>query len=160
MRHNTSQYPKWTRNQYGNISYNLWFSTMTQAMICNPLSMQPIHIIIHWRIPSKKNSKRIAFNKKTGNRFIISSEKHEAWEKSALKLLPKVQVRTPAIIYCNFYFPDRRKCDLSNKFETIADILVKWWILLDDNWECLPTVNLRFMGVDKVDPRVVVIIQP
>ena len=65
---------------------------------------------------SKKNSQRIIYNPKTKRPMIIQSEIN---------------------LKCLFYVPDRRKRDLTNLENAIADILVKYEILEDDNYNII-----------------------
>lgn len=53
-----------------------------------------------------------------------------------------------------FFPPDRRKADLSNKFESVADLLVDAGVLEDDNWFVCPSVTIELGEVDKENPRV------
>ena len=48
-----------------------------------------------------------------------------------------------------FYAENRRSYDLSNKFESVADLLVDCGVLADDNYSVIPRVVLSFGGLDK-----------
>ena len=118
-------------------------------------------IILYGRIPSKKNSKNII--KRWNRTFIVSSKEYIKWEieqmeyieiKQLTKQLEKINPLWPYNIKCIFYMPDKRKTDLSNKFESIADCLVKAKVLADDNYEILKEVHLYYWGYDKENPRV------
>ena len=50
--------------------------------------------------------------------------------------------------------PDNRKTDLSNKVESINDLLVKYGLFEDDNRKILNELYILCEGVDKKDPRV------
>ena len=115
-------------------------------------------LTIHGRIPSKKNGKRII---RHGNiPCIISSKDFCEWEKDMIKtLLPyagKLSGQTGLCITCDFYLPDLRRCDLSNKFESIADILhhESLKIIDDDRFTILSEVHLVYRGIDRNNPRV------
>lgn len=107
------------------------------------------------RIPSKKNSKMMV---RRGDRtFLIPSPQYTAWHQEQsyrIKKIPK------PIEHCgieiDFYAPDNRKTDLSNKAESIMDLLVDNKILLDDNWFVVKFLSLYFMGVDKENPRAII----
>ena len=43
----------------------------------------------------------------------------------------------------HFYMPDNRKCDLSNKVESINDLFVKYGLIEDDNWNILRYLMIR-----------------
>ena len=59
------------------------------------------------------------------------------------------------VAIAEFWLPDKRKTDLSNKWESLADCLVKAEILPDDNCEILPDIRLIYRGVDRKDPKVI-----
>lgn len=107
------------------------------------------------RIPSKKNSTRRI---RRGNRvFTVPSEAHEAWEEEMLWNLKSQERPEEPFQKCSclvgFYVPDRRVADLTNKTESIMDVMVKAGIIKDDNWFCVGSLDLRFYGVDKQNPR-------
>lgn len=91
--------------------------------------------------------------------MIISSKDYLAWEKEQLKVLrghknalaDKKWLR----IACDFYMPDARATDLSNKFESIADLLCHddLQIISDDNCNILSEVSLVFRWIDRINPR-------
>ncbi len=56
------------------------------------------------------------------------------------------------------YAPDKRKSDLTNKAESIMDLLVDNKIIEDDNWFEIPFITLKFGGVDRGDPRAEIVI--
>jgi hypothetical protein len=70
----------------------------------------------------------------------------------------KGQITDIENVSIDLYAPDRRKADLTNKAESIMDLLVDAKIIEDDNWYIIPNVSLHFKGVDKEDPRAVVTI--
>jgi len=49
--------------------------------------------------------------------------------------------------------PDARKCDLSNKVESINDLLVKYWLLADDNRNVIKELKVVCNWVDRNNPR-------
>jgi hypothetical protein len=113
-------------------------------------------------VPSKKNQQRMAVvavpvekREEKGKEFTvipIASLQHEKWHKRHLKLFNQVVNDMAAKgfslpiarakIKVLFYFPDSIERDLSNKFETIADIMVDAGILLDDHFKVLKPVFL------------------
>lgn len=84
------------------------------------------------------------------------SKDYVAWHKQATDQLwgkiPKEPIAR-AEITIEIFAPDKRKSDLSNKIESIMDLLVDNKILIDDNWFVCPKINLKFGGVDKDNPR-------
>lgn len=117
-----------------------------------------MNLTITGDIPSKKNSKQIVYLKsKTGKSrpIVIPSKNHEIWHTQAIsQLLGKHRVEGQILrLEAVFYPSTKRKSDLSNKFESIADLLVDAGIISDDNWFVVPEVSLKFGGVDKENPR-------
>jgi Holliday junction resolvase RusA-like endonuclease len=115
-------------------------------------------LVIKGRIPSKKNNKRMI-----PGRGIISSKKYVEWEKMATWVLISQKVKAncvPAIKKCKmtleFYGPDKRKWDLTNKAEGVMDALVKAGILIDDNYQVVEQLTLKYKGLDRDNPRVII----
>jgi Holliday junction resolvase RusA-like endonuclease len=118
-----------------------------------------ISIILRGRIPSKKNSKIIVCRGKYP--ILLSSPAYNTWNEEQLWYLKGL--RCPrSIEKCKvditFYAPDKRATDLSNKTESIMDLLVDAGILKDDNWYVVSELTLRFGGVDKENPRAEILI--
>ena len=113
-------------------------------------------ITILGRTPSKKNSKQIFINK--GKLLIMPSANYKQWHKDASRQLVGSFKKSlcPPSIQITFFAPDRRKSDLTNKAESIMDLLVDNGVLQDDNWDCVPEVVLKYGGYDKANPRAVV----
>jgi len=112
-------------------------------------------IILKGDVPSKKNSKQIFFNRRTGRRFISTSDSYKVWHRQAsiqlLKELRRFDIVNKLVV--KFFPSNRRSFDLSNKFESIADLLVDNKIIPDDNYRVLPKVEIQFIEVDRQNPR-------
>jgi Holliday junction resolvase RusA-like endonuclease len=94
--------------------------------------------------PSKKNSKQIFINRKTGKRFITSSSNYKAWETETVLMFKTMlkKIKGSVAMQVMFNTKSKYKKDLSNSFEGIADALVLAGIIEDDNWYVLRSVNL------------------
>lgn len=57
-------------------------------------------------------------------------------------------------------FADRRKSDLTNKAESIMDLLVDLGVLSDDDHQSCPKLTLRSGGVDKDHAGAEIVIKP
>lgn len=105
------------------------------------------------RIPSKKNSR---INTRSGRSF--PSAKYTEWHKDASLQLKNLNVNYQYIncgkIELKFWLPDNRRCDLTNKAESVMDLLVDNDLLEDDCWQITGPVYLVPMGIDKDNPRV------
>lgn len=110
------------------------------------------------RIPSKKNSKQIRKNRKTGKFFLSSSDNHEVWHKTHILKLKNVPQRpfseeeVQCVVFV-YFSPDKRKYDLSNKWETVGDLLVDRKVIVDDNYKIINKAIMLHGGVDKEKPR-------
>lgn len=114
-------------------------------------------IILYGRIPSKKNNRR-GVRTRRGANVVVSSKKHKDWESCQVNKL-MWENATPRFskvngIVMDFYFPDDRKTDLTNKAESIMDMLVKAKVIVDDCWQKTGSLFLMPCGIDREEPRV------
>lgn len=104
--------------------------------------------------PSKKNHKKIAYNKRANKPFIMSSPEYQEWAASTSKTVlawKQEQKLKHKVVFpfehCSLsvicYYPDRRRRDLSNAIEGINDILVSMGILKDDCWTVLNSLSIK-----------------
>lgn len=116
-------------------------------------------LVVPGDCPSKKNGKRIITNRNTGKPMIISSARHNEWERTALATL-RLQfdgyrvTGYPVALGLTFYFKNKRAHDLDNVAASIMDVLTKAGILEDDSTNYVNQLTLTFGGVDKENPRV------
>lgn len=99
-------------------------------------------LILTENIPSKKNSR---ISTRSGKNF--PSKDYTRWHKMAsleLKIqnrpLKPLEIIKEIIIH--IFFPTKRKADITNKVESVMDLLVDNGILLDDNYMVCPNLNL------------------
>lgn len=113
--------------------------------------VKKIQFTIPGRIPSKKNSHQIF---KAGHkRWVNPSKDYTQWEINSKFFLPDTQVDNVKKIIIIIYAPNKKKADLTNKVESIMDLMVRGQIIKDDNWFIIPKLQLIFGGVDKNNPR-------
>lgn len=132
-------------------------------------------ILVSGRIPSKKNSKNIVLLGADGRTkqlihsgiirpILLPSNEYLEWQRnkssSADILKHKDKEFHKVSITLTFYPPDRRSADLTNKADSIMDLLKDNKICIDDNWFVVPELILRRGPIDKLDPRVEILIQP
>lgn len=123
--------------------------------------MNPVNITIYGRIPSKKNSRCLFVR---GNKIVnIPSKRYKEWHKQASEQLvpylipqPLKSIKSVEIL---IFAPDKRKSDLTNKAESIMDLLVDSGILFDDNWNVVKEVTIKYGGLDREDPRCKIVIR-
>lgn len=111
--------------------------------------------------PSKKNNKRPFI--RNGRIMLFPSKQYVNWHKTASKTLLECPITNEPIknvelAILTFYAPDNRKYDLTNKAESIMDLMVDCNILDDDNYSVVPNLQLVFGGVDRDNPRCDVIL--
>lgn len=84
---------------------------------------------------SKKNSQQILINRNTGRPFVAQSKLYKEFEKNCGYFLNKynLNIDCSVNVKATFYVPDRRSRDLTNLENAIADVLVKYKVLKDDN---------------------------
>lgn len=111
---------------------------------------------------TKKNSQKIIRNPRTKAPMIVQSEEYKQYEKDAGWFLkkPAVPISEPVNIRCLFYRDSRRRVDLTNLLEAIDDILVKYKIIADDNFEIIRGHDGSRVYIDKERPRVEIEITP
>ena len=119
-----------------------------------------IKFVIPLQPISKKNSQQIFINRKTGNPFIMPSQKYKDYEAAAAWFIPKnTRIEQPVNVKCLFYMKNRQKCDLTNMLEAIDDVLVKCGLLADDNYTIVQSHDGSRILFDKQNPRTEVYIE-
>ena len=105
---------------------------------------------------TKKNNQKIIRNNRTGALMIIQNDRYKQFEKDAGWFLkkPASPISEPVNIKCVFYRDSRRRVDLTNLLEAIDDILVKYKIIADDNFEIIRGHDGSRVYIDKENPRV------
>ena len=105
--------------------------------------MEKMEIVMRIIIPmlcrSKKNSQQILINSKTHRPFIAQSKLYKEFEQNCGYFLSKYKTNIdyPVNIKATFYVPDKKKRDLTNLENAIADILVKYKVIADDNYNII-----------------------
>jgi len=108
-------------------------------------------LTIKGRIPSKKNQRDIFVR---GGRIVnIPSEKYREWHREASKQIRNAKSGDYHNAHITMFAPDKRKADLTNKAESIMDLLVDNKVIKDDNWFEIENIVLLFGGVDRENPR-------
>ena len=91
----------------------------------------------------KKNSQQIYINPKTKRPFITQSKNYKEFEKVCGEYLKDYQLHINFYINlkCTFYVSDRRKRDIVNLLNAMQDILVKYGVIEDDNYNIVASVD-------------------
>ena len=92
---------------------------------------------------SKKNSQQIAINPRTKRPIVIQSKLYKQFEKDCGLFLNRYQLNIdyPVNLKCTFIVPDRRKRDIVNLLNAIQDILVKYKVIADDNYNIVQSID-------------------
>lgn len=105
---------------------------------------------------SKKNSQKIVINQRTKRPMILQSDLYKQFENDCGYILNKysnLKIDYPINLKCIFVVPDKRKRDIVNLLNAIQDILVKYNVLEDDNYNIVAGVDgsriLYEKGVEK-----------
>lgn len=120
-----------------------------------------ISFIIWGNPTTKKNSQRIIWKGKSGNRkpFIVPSKKYEEYEKASLLYCPPLHINSAVNVKAIYYRQDHRRVDLTNLNEALHDILVKAGTLEDDNCNIIVSTDGSRVMYDKDYPRTEVYIE-
>jgi crossover junction endodeoxyribonuclease RusA len=112
-----------------------------------------IHLTITGNTPSKKNQKQIIYVR--GKPLIIPSKRHKEWHTQAIAQLYGIKpvVSQISAIEVILYPPDKRLFDISNRAETLLDLLVDAHIIEDDNYKIVPKLITEFGEIDRENPR-------
>ena len=105
---------------------------------------------------SKKNSQQIIINPRTKRPMIIQSKLYANFERECGLYLKKYKcnIHYRINLKIEFYVPDKRRRDIANYIEAIQDILVKYEVLKDDNYNIVYSLDGTRIHVDKENPRV------
>jgi len=106
---------------------------------------------------TKKNSMQIISC--GGRPRLIQSKAYLAYEKDCLKQIPfRETIEAKIEVSCQYWLKDKRKTDLTNLLAATHDILQKARIIEDDAL-IVSVDGSRIVGVDKVNPRVEILIK-
>lgn len=117
------------------------------------MGFEKIKITIPLAPVSKKNSMRIATNRATGRPILLQSKNYLEYEKAAGYFLKPLGIDYPVNVKANFYTKTRRRVDLTNLENAIADVLVKYNVLTDDNRNIIYSMDGSRVFYDKKNPR-------
>lgn len=119
-----------------------------------------MNLTIHGDCPTKKNSRTFI---RSGRQTIsLPGHYYREWHAQALKQLygvARYRGERVSEVELLFYPRTKRRADLSNKAESVMDLLVDAGVIPDDNWYEVPRLVLAFGAVDKANPRVEVAIR-
>lgn len=85
------------------------------------------------------------------------SKQYKAWLKNCPPIR-SLNLEYVKLTY-NYWFPDRRERDSENYIKAVSDYLVKQNVIANDSWKNILEMTIRPMGVDKLNPRVEILIE-
>lgn len=123
-----------------------------------------LKIVIPGNPVTKKNHGRIVQKKFPNGKsvpIVLPSEPYVKYEKHCKEYIPKIEIPIdyPITLKCYYYLETRRKCDLTNLLQATCDILVKYGILEDDNYNIVASFDGSKAEYDKSSPRVEIFIE-
>lgn len=122
-----------------------------------------LKLTYHGAILSKKNSKRIIRNRRTGAPMMMSNKAAKDNENSmvdefSIQTLNQESPIAHCMIAIRIYEPNFQRRDIDNQATSILEALVKAEVIVDDSFKCVEELNVKFGGVDLGDPRAVIVI--
>lgn len=88
----------------------------------------------------------------------FKSKQYKEWLKAcpALVLAEGGAIEYPVKVRYTFYFPDKRRRDLSNYHKAPEDYIVAQCVLVDDDFTIVQENSLKYGGIDRDNPRVLI----
>ena len=108
---------------------------------------------------TKKNHQSIV--RAGGKLLVIPSKQYKAYETACSEFMPDAETITePINLKCVYYMPTKRKADITNLLQATCDVLVKYKVIEDDNFNIVYSVDGTRVLYDKENPRTEVTITP
>jgi Holliday junction resolvase RusA-like endonuclease len=112
------------------------------------------HFVIRLAPITKKNHSTIITNKTTGKLMVIPSKQYKEYEHESAWFMPHIKtIDRPVNIRAVFYMPTHRRVDLVNLLQALCDILVKYSVIEDDNFNIVAGFDGSRVDYDKENPR-------
>ena len=112
------------------------------------------HFTIRLAPITKKNHSTIITNKTTGKLMVIPSKQYKEYEHESAWFMPHIKtIDRPVNIRAVFYMPTHRRVDLVNLLQALCDILVKYSVIEDDNFNIVAGFDGSRVDYDKDSPR-------
>lgn len=116
---------------------------------------------------TKKNHQQIRYNRRSGRRFVSTSNEYKSYVAETSFILNQIKVKNklknpitgPVNVKAIYYMASRRVVDISNLHECLHDVLVHADILLDDSCRVIVGTDGSRVRYDKTNPRTEVVIE-
>ena len=135
-----------------------WFDKYATGRIIT----EPLKIMLPIKPVTKKNSSRVVPLGKSGKFMVLPSAAYVQYEKDCAVFLccKGKNIACPVNIRALFFIDRDGECDASNFYEALADMLVKYKVLADDNRLIVVSWDGSRVFVDRKNPRTEVTIEP
>lgn len=105
-------------------------------------------------LPPSVNS---AYGGGSGQRRFKSAT-YKRWLLKCPAVTDRPRISAPVCVTYNVWLPDNRLRDIANYEKLATDFLVNNKVLEDDNFKIIQQVVLNFIGIDKLNARVEIVI--
>lgn len=121
-------------------------------------------IVIPTNPITKKNHGRIVQKKFPSGKSVpimLPSEAYKKYELFAKDYMPKLTepINKPINLKVLYYMGTKRACDITNLLQATCDVLVKYKIIEDDNYNIVSSVDGTKVYYDKENPRTEIYIE-
>ena len=118
-----------------------------------------LKMVIYGNPITKKNHGRIVQKRFPNGKSIpimLPSEAYKKYETNAKQYMPTIDtpINYPVNLKCSYYMQTKRACDITNLLQATCDILVKYKIIEDDNYNIISSIDGTNVNYDKENPRV------
>lgn len=125
--------------------------------------MKKIELTYHGMVISKKNTKRIIRNTKTGKPMMISNKaalanEHDMIDQFSVQTLKQKKPVAKCKVEIVIYEPNLQRRDLDNQATSILDALTRSEVIKDDSIKCVKELNVRLGGIDRENPKAIITI--
>ena len=93
--------------------------------------------------------------------MVIQNKRYTEFEKGCKEYIPQLEkpIDYSINLSCKFYVCDARKRDIANFIEAIQDVLVKYKVVEDDNYNIISSLDNCSMEIDRNNPRIEIYIE-
>lgn len=127
-----------------------------------------LRLVFEGVVVSKKNSKVIRVNRRTGAHYITSNDIAKANEAEMVAQFREQVAKlrgfragefAPCSLELKIWEPDLKRRDLDNQLTSILDALVKAEVIEDDSVDLVRGFVVEYGGVDAERPRVEIVVR-
>ena len=154
------------KNALNGVALSEWIKDVVCEILDDmPAANEQPEILYQSLIPlnprSKKNNQKIVYNQRTRKPMVMQGDIYKQYEQDCGWFLkpPAEPIDCPVNVRCVFYRDTARRCDLTNLLEAIDDILVKYKVIADDNFNIIAGHDGSRVYIDRFNPRTEITIE-